>query len=195
MKNDIVEYVSKCLTYQQVKAEHQVPSGLLNTIPVSQWKWDTIIMDFVSGFPLTQRKHDSVWVILDRLTKSPHFLPVWLDYSMDRLAELYVNEIVRLNGIPLSIVSDRNPRFTSRFWKELQSTLGTRLKFSIAFHPQTNGQFERVIQVLEDMLRGCVLDFLGSWDRYISLMEFSSNNSYQSSICMVPYEALYRRKM
>ena len=109
-------------------------------------------MDFVSSFPFTQKKHDSVWVIVDRLSKSAHFLPVQLDYSMDRLAELYVNEIVRLYGIPLSIVSDRDPQFTSRFWKELYSTLGTRLSFSRTFHPQTDEQSERVIQVLEDML-------------------------------------------
>ena len=111
MKKDIFEYVSKCLTCWQVKAEHQVPSGLLNPLPIPQWKWDNITMDFVSGFPLTQRKHDAVWVIVDILTKSAHFLPVRLDYSMDRLMELYVSEIVRLHGIPLSIVSDRDPRF------------------------------------------------------------------------------------
>ena len=151
-------------------------------------------MDFVSGFPLTQRKHDAVWVIVDRLTKSAHFLSIRLDYSMDCLSDLYVNEIFRLHGIPLSIVSGRNPRFTSRFWKELQSTFGTRLNFSTAFHPQTDGQSERVIQVLEDMLRGYVLDFPGSWDRYIPLMEFAYNNSYQSSIGMAPYEALYGRR-
>ena len=138
--------------------------------------------------------HDAVWVIVDRLTKSAHFLPVRLDYSMDRLAELYVSEIFRLHGIPLSIVSDRDPRFNSRFWKELQSAFGTRLNFSTAFHPQTDGQSERVIQVLEDMLRGCVLDFSGSWDRYILLIEFAYNNSYQSSIGMAPYEALYGRR-
>ena len=131
---------------------------------------------------------------MDRLTKSAHFLPVRLDYSMDRLAELYVSEIVKLHRIPLSIVSDHDPRFTSRFWKELQSTFGSRLNFSIAFHPQTDGQFERVIQVLEDMFRGYVLDFSGSWDRYIPLMEFAYNNSYQSSIGMAPYEALYGRR-
>ena len=145
MKKDVTEYVSKCLTYQQVKDEHQVLFGLLNPIPIPQWKWDNITMDFVSSFPLTQRKHDSVWVIVDRLTKSAHFLPVRLDYSMDRIAELYVNEIVRLHGIPLSIVSDHDLRFTSRFWKELQSTMGTQLNFSTVFHPQTNGQSERVI--------------------------------------------------
>ena len=92
-------------------------------------------MDFISGFLLTQKKHDSVWVIMDRLTKFAHFLPVRLDYSMDRLAELYVNKIFRLHGIPISIVSDRDPRFTSRFWKELQLALGTRLNFNTAFHP------------------------------------------------------------
>ena len=101
MKKDIVEYVSKCLNCQKEKAKQQVPSNLLNPIPIPQWKWDNITMDFVSGFPLTQRKHDSVWVIVDKLTKFAHFLPVRLDYSMDRLAELYVNEIVWLHGIPL----------------------------------------------------------------------------------------------
>ena len=116
-------------------------------------------MDFVSGFPLTQRKHDLVCVIVDKLTKSTHFVPVRHDYSMDRLPELYVNKIVRLHGVPLSIVSDRDPRFTSRFWKELQSALGTQLNFSTTFHPQTDGQSEIVIQVLEAMLWGCVLDF------------------------------------
>ena len=144
------------------KALTQVPSGLLNPLPIPQWKWDNITMDFVSDFPLTQRKHDVVWVIVDRLTKSAYFLPVRLYYSMDRLAELYVSEIVKLHGIPLSIVSNRDPRFTSRFWKELQSAFGTRLNFSTAFHPQTYGQLEKVIQVLEDMLRDCVLYF-PSW--------------------------------
>ena len=105
-----------------------------------------------------------------------------------------MNEIVQFHGIPLSIVSDRDPQFTSRLWKELQSTLGTRLNFSTAFHPQTDGPFERVIQVLEDMFRGYMLDFPGSWDRYITLMEFAYNNSYQSNIGMAPCEALYSRK-
>ena len=109
MKRDIAECVSKCLTFQQVKAEQQVPSTLLNPIPIPQWKWDDMTMDFVSGFPFTQRKHDSVWVIVEKIKKSTHFLFVRLDYSMDRLVELYVSEIVRLHGIPLSIVSDRDP--------------------------------------------------------------------------------------
>ena len=117
-------------------------------------------------------------MIVDKLTESTHFIPVRIDYSMDRLAQLYVNEIIRLHGVPLSIVSDRDPRFTSRFWKGLQSALGMRLNFSTVFHPQTDGQSERLIQVLEDMLRGCVMEFTRSWDRYIPLMEFAYNNSF-----------------
>ncbi|KAG8496889.1 hypothetical protein CXB51_008087 [Gossypium anomalum] len=120
--------------------------------------------------------------------------PVRTDYSLEKLANLYVFEIVRLHGVPLSIVSDRDPRFTSRFWKKLQEALGTKLSFSTAFHPQTDGQSERAIQILEDMLRWCVLEFQGSWEKYLPLVEFAYNNSYQSSLKMAPYEALYRRK-
>ena len=194
MKRDVSEFVTKCLVCQRVKAEHQVPSGLLQPIRIPEWKWDRITMDFVVGLPLTGRKHDSVWVVVDRLTKSAHFLPVRTDYSLDKLAELYIKEIVRLHGIPISIISDRDPRFTSRFWGKLQEAMGTRLNFSTAFHPQTDGQSERVIQILEDMLRSCAIDYEGSWDRHIPLVEFVYNNSFQSSIGMVPYEALYGRK-
>ena len=151
-------------------------------------------MDFVVGLPLTGRMHDSVWVVVERLTKSAHFLPVRTDYSLDKLAELYISEIVRLHGIPISIILDRDLRFTSRFWGKLQEALGTRLNFSTTFHPQTDGQSERVIQVLEDMLRSCVIDYEGSWDRQISLVEFVYNNSFQSSIRMASYEAFYGRK-
>ena len=194
MKRDIAEFISKCLVCQQVKAEHQVPVGLLQPLSMPEWKWERITMDFVSGLPRTQRNHDAIWVIVDRLTKSAHFLAIKMDYSLERLAELYINEIVRLHGIPVSIVSDRDPRFTSRFWGSLQEALGTKLKFSTSFHPQTNGQSERVIQILEDMLRACIMEFEGSWDKHLTLIEFAYNNSYQSSIGMSPYEALYRRK-
>ena len=119
-------------------------------------------MDFVVGLPLTGRRHDSVWVVVDRLTKSSHFLPVRTDYSLDNLTKLYIKEIVRLHGIPVSIISDQDPRFTSRFWGKLQEALGTRLNFSTAFHPQTDGQSKSVIQILEDMLRSCVINLEGS---------------------------------
>ena len=125
MKRDVLEFVTKCMVCQKVKAEHQVHSGLLQPIRIPEWKGDRITMDFMVGLPLTGRKHDSVWVVVDRLTKSAHFLPVRIDYSLDKLAKLYIMEIVRLHGIPLSIISDRDPRFTSRFWGKLQEALGT----------------------------------------------------------------------
>jgi hypothetical protein len=194
MKKDIAQYVEQCLTCQQVKAEHQRPAGPLQPLPIPEWKWERISMDFVSGLPRASSGQDAAWVIVDRLTKTAHFLPIRMTYSMDRLAELYIKEIVRLHGIPVSIVSDRDPRFTSRFWRSLQEALGTKLTFSTAFHPQTDGQTERTIQTLEDMLRLCVLDFKGSWIQYIPLIEFAYNNSYHASIKMAPYEALYGRR-
>nr|GFD42575.1 Gag protease polyprotein [Tanacetum cinerariifolium] len=125
---------------------------------------------------------DRVGVVSYRLAlppqKSAHFLPIRKDYSVSKLAETFQQEIVRLHGSPSAIVSDRDPRFASRFWKCLQKALGTRLKFSTAFHPQTDGQTERTIQTLEDMLRSCALEWIGNWDDYICLVEFAYNNSW-----------------
>jgi hypothetical protein len=151
-------------------------------------------MDFVVGLPKAPSRQDAIWVIVNRLTKCAHFLPIKVIDSMDNLAELYVREIVRLHGVPISIVLDGDPRFTLRFWEKLQSAMGTKLNFSTAYHPQTDGQSERTIQTLEDMLRLCVLDFKGSWIRYLPLVEFAYNNSFQATIGMAPYKALYERK-
>ena len=194
MKKDVVEFVAKCLTCQQIKAEHQRPAGLLQPLQIPEWKWEEITMDFVVGLPRTSKQHDAIWVIVDRYTKSAHFLPVRMTYTMDQLAELYIQEIVRLHGVPVSIISDLDPRFTSKFWESLQKAMGTRLKFSTAFHPPTDGQTERTIQTLQDMLRACVLDFQGSWSKYLPLIEFAYNNSYQATIGIAPYEMLYGRK-
>ena len=142
----------------------------------------------------TQQEHDVIWVIVDRITKSAHFLPVKVSYSLDKLTEIYIREVVRLYGIPFSIISYRDPRFTSKFWPSLQHALGTKLKFSTTFHPQTDGQSERTIQRLEDMLRTYVMELQGSWDKYVTLMKFSYNNTFHSSLGMTPYEALYGRK-
>ena len=128
---------------------------------------------------------------MDRLTKSAHFLPI---RQNDTFARIYVEGVVRLHGIPTSIVSNRDPHFTSRFWQSLQEALGTKLHLNTAFHPQTDGQSERTIQTLEDMLQACILEFRGAWDEHIALMEFAYNNQYHSSIGMAPYEALYGRK-
>ncbi|KAJ9567106.1 hypothetical protein OSB04_003072 [Centaurea solstitialis] len=194
MKRDIATYVSKCLTCAKVKAEHQKPSGLLQQPEIPEWKWEQISMDFVTKLPKTKKGHDAVWVIVDRLTKSAHFLPIKETYSIDKLAQLYVGEIVMRHGVPISIIADRDSRFTSRFWQSFQTTLGTRVDLSTAYHPQADGQTERTIQTLEDMLRACVLEFGGSWDDHLPLVEFSYNNSFHASIQCAPYEALYGRK-
>ena len=134
------------------------------------------------------------WVIIDRLTKLAHFIPIKNTHTMDQMTATYLREIVRLHGVPVSITSDRDSRFVSRFWQSLQKAMGTKLKFSTAFHPQTDGQSERTIQTLEDLLRACAMEFQGSWEEHLALAEFTYNNSYQASIGMAPFEALYGRK-
>ncbi|GJS13171.1 putative reverse transcriptase domain-containing protein [Tanacetum coccineum] len=155
---------------------------------------DKITMDFITKLPRSKSGHDTIWVIVDRLTKLAHFLAIREDYSTEKLAKIYIDEIVARHRVPVSINSDRDGRFTSRCWQTVQKALGTRLDMSTAYHPQTDGQSERMIQTLEDMLRACVIDFGGSWDVHLPLAEFSYNNSYHSSIRCAPFEALYGRK-
>ncbi|GJS11479.1 putative reverse transcriptase domain-containing protein [Tanacetum coccineum] len=194
MKAIIAEYVSKCLTCSRVKAECQKPSGLLVQPEIPMWKWERITMDFVTKLPKTSTGHDAIWVIVDRLTKSAHFIPIRATDSMETLTRLYIKEIVSRHGVPISIISDRDSHFTSRFWQSLQNALGTQLDMSTAYHPETDGQSERTIQTLEDMLRACVIDFGKGWDKHLPLVEFSYNNSYHASIKAAPFEALYGRK-
>nr|GEV06979.1 putative reverse transcriptase domain-containing protein [Tanacetum cinerariifolium] len=169
MKANIATYVNKCLTCSKVKAEHQKPSGLLVQPEILKWKWEKITMDFITKLPKTTNGYDTIWVIVDRLTITRH-------------------------SVPVSIISDRDGRFTSLSWQALHKALGTRLDMSTAYHPETDGQSERTIQTLEDMLRACVIDFEKSWDRHLPLVEFSYNNSYHTSIKAAPFEALYGRK-
>ena len=140
-----------------MKAEHQRLVGSLQSLSIPEWKCEHITMDFVARLPRTLGGNNVIWVIVDRLTKSTHFLPMKVNFSMDCLVSLYIKKIVRMHGVLVSIVSDRDPCFTSRFWHSLQKALGTKLNFITVFHPQTDGQSERVIQVLEDLLRACAL--------------------------------------
>nr|GEU43974.1 reverse transcriptase domain-containing protein [Tanacetum cinerariifolium] len=159
MKADIATYVSKCLAYAKVKAKHQRPLGLLVQPPIPEWKWDNITIDFITKLPKSSQGFDTIWVIVDRPTKSAHFLPIRENDPLDKLARLYLNRVVTRHGIHVSIICDRDGRFTSNFWKSFQKALGTNPSMSIAYHPETNGQSERTIQTLEDMLRACVIDF------------------------------------
>ncbi|GJZ85810.1 putative reverse transcriptase domain-containing protein [Tanacetum coccineum] len=168
IKTDIATYVSKCLMCARVKAEHQRPSRLLVQPAIPEWKWDNITMDFITKLP------------------TPN--------SLSRHTVLTPSGIVARHGIPASIICDHDGRFTSNFWKSFQKALGTDISMSTAYHPETDGQSERTIQTLEDMLRACVIGFGKYWVKHLPLAEFSYNNSYQSSIKAVPYEALYGRK-
>jgi hypothetical protein len=194
MRQEIAKYVSECDIYQRVKASHLKTAGILQPLPIPSWKWEDISMDFIVGLPNTSLRHDSIWVIVDRLTKSAHFLPVHTTCNAKRYAEIYLDQIVRLHGIPKTIISDRGAQFVARFWEQLQDALGTKLIRSSAYHPQTDGQTKRVNQILEDMLRAYVLQYDKHWDKCQPLAEFSYNNGYQTSLKMAPFEALYGRR-
>ncbi|GJU62864.1 putative reverse transcriptase domain-containing protein [Tanacetum coccineum] len=163
IKADIATYVSKCLTCARVKAEHQRPSGLLVQPEIPEWKWDNITMDFITKLPRSSQGFDTIWVIVDRLIKSAHFLPIRENDPLDKLA------------------------------RSFQKALGTDISMSMAYHPETDGQSERTIQTLEDMLRACVIDFGKGWVKHLPLAEFSYNNSYHASIKAAPYEDSYGR--
>ncbi|GJV53825.1 putative reverse transcriptase domain-containing protein [Tanacetum coccineum] len=151
-------------------------------------------MDFITKLPKTSSGYDTIWVIVNRLTKSAHFLLMKETDTIERLMRLYLKEVASRHEMPASIISDPNIRVTSHFWQSLQKALGTRLYMSIAYHPYTDGQSERTIQTLEDMLRACVIDFRIGWDRHLPLVKFSYNNSYHTSIKAAPFEAFYGRK-
>ncbi|GKB97190.1 reverse transcriptase domain-containing protein [Tanacetum coccineum] len=140
MKAIITEYVGKCLTCSRVKAEYQKPSGLLVQPEIPMWKWERITMDFVTKIPKTLIGHDTIWVIIDRLTKSAHFIPTRATDSMETLTRLYIKEIVSRHGVPITIILDRDSHFTSRFWQSLQNALGTQLDMSTTYHPKTDGK-------------------------------------------------------
>jgi transposase InsO family protein len=160
-------------------------------LKIPQWKWEEISMDFIIGLSTTQSCYDSIWVIIDRFSNVAHFIPVKTTYKGANLAELYIARIVCLHGVPKKIVSDRGTQFTSRFWEKLHEAMDTKLNFSSVYHPQIDGQTERVNQILEDMLRACALKDKKSWDKYLPYAEFSYNNSYQKSLKMSPFEVLY----
>ncbi|GJU82216.1 putative reverse transcriptase domain-containing protein [Tanacetum coccineum] len=192
MKADIATYVSRCLTCAKVKAEHQRPSGLLVQPKIHEWKWDNITMDFVTKLPKTSQGYDTIWVIVDRLTKSAIFTPMRDTDHMDKLARICLKEVVTRHGIPVSIICDRDPRFASNLWRSLQNALGTNTGYDTATST-IKGQSEEY-QTLEDMLRACMIDFGKGWVNHLPLVEFSYNNSYHASIKAAPFEALYGRK-
>jgi hypothetical protein len=163
-------------------------------LKIPEWKWEEISMTFIVGLPKTQNGYDSIWVIVDRLSKVAHFIPIKTTYKGSKLAELYIARIVCLHGVPKKIVSDRGAQSTSKFWEKLHESMFTKLNFSSAYHPQIDGQTERVNQILEYILRACALKDNQSWDKCLLYAEFSYNYNYQESIKIAPFEFLYGRK-
>jgi hypothetical protein len=171
MKWEIAKYVSECDTCQRVKANHLRPARSLQLLSIPEWKWENICMDFIVGLPRTLRGYNSIWVIVDRLTKSAHFIPISTTNRVRQYAELYISHIIRYHGIPKTIISDRGSFFVARFWKQLRECLGTHFLRSLAYHPQTGGQNEWVNQIIEDMLCACVLTDGPKWDKHLPLAE------------------------
>jgi hypothetical protein len=162
MKHEAARYVSECDTCRKVKADYMKPGGLLQPLSIPEWKCDDISMDFIVGLPLMARKFDSIWVIIDRLSKYTHFIPVHTNYNVQKYAGIYIARVLCLHRVLKMIISDQGSQFVAHFWEQLHASLGTHLIHSSAYHPQTDGQTERVNQILEDMLRACVLKHQGS---------------------------------
>jgi hypothetical protein len=167
------------LECQKVKVEHKHPTGLLQPFPIPKWKWEVVIMDFITKLPRKIKQHDSIMAVVDKLTKSTHFIPVKLTHKETNIVDIYMREITRLHGIPKKIVFDRDPKFTSNFWRGLFKGFITNLNFSTTYHIESVGQVERVNHVIEDMLRMYVMDKPSKWEDYLHLVEFTYNNGYQ----------------
>jgi hypothetical protein len=162
-------------------------------LPIPEWKWEVVTMDFIIGFPRTSKQRDSIMVVVDKLTKVAHFIPLKTTHKKANVVDICMREIARLHGISMTIVSNKDSKLTLMFWKGLFKGFGMNLNFNTAYHLESNGQAERVNQVIEDILRMYVMDKPSKWEEYLHLVEFPCNG-YQASLKMSPFEALYGRK-
>jgi hypothetical protein len=194
MKKEVLYFIARCLVCQKVKVEQIHPTSLLQPFPIPKWKWEVVTMDFITKLPRIAKQHDSIMVVVDKLTKDSHFIPVKSTYKEPHIAEIYMHEVDKLHGVPKTIVSDRDFKFTLNFWKGILKGFGTSLNLSIAYHPKSYGQTERVNQVIEDMMRMYVMDKISKWEDYLHLVDFDYNNGYQTYLKMSPFETLYGRK-
>ena len=186
----VKRYVLTCPTCQRCKPTNQPPAGLLQPLPIPTEPWTEIAMDFVMDLPASEG-YDAVWTITDRLTKAVHFIPVRKAMDVPELAEIFIREVHRLHGVPKAIVSDRDPRFTSPFWKQLMAAFNTDLNMSSAFHPQSDGQSERTNRTMETMLRAFVSSQQRDWVKYLPLLEFAHNDSVHPAIGVTPFYLMY----
>jgi hypothetical protein len=193
LKKDIANYLDKCLECQKVKEEHRHPPGLLQPLPIPKWKWETISMDFMTKLPKFAKKNDAIMVVVVKLSKYSHFVPVKSTWKEIDISNIFMKEIFRLHGMLREIVSNRDTKFTSRFWKSLMVGFETKSLFSTTYHHQNDGHTEKVNQILEYMLRMHVMHQLKKWEDYLPLVYFFYNNGYQESLMMRYFESLYGR--
>jgi hypothetical protein len=186
MVKTVNNYVASCESCQRNKASNKSPQGLLQPLPIPQQRWEQVTMDFIVQLPKTKSGWDSIVVFVDRMTKRVHFAPTKTNATSPEIAQIFFDTVVKLHGLPRAIISDRDPKFTSLFWKSLFQRLGTKIKMSTAYHPQTDGQSERVNRVLEEMLRHFVNYHQNDWDTWLGLAEFAYNNAQQASTKMSP---------
>jgi hypothetical protein len=193
VRKDVTHYVTTCASCQRNKARNVKPGGLLQPLAVPNDRWQSVSMDYITGLPCTAQGYDAVYVVVDRLSKMAHFVPCTKDITAEGTAELFVREVVRLHGYPLEIISDRDPKFASKFWQRLFELLGVQRRMSTAFHPQTDGGTERLNRILEEYLRAYIGPEQNDWDQWLPLAEFAYNNSCQESIQHTPFYMNYGR--
>jgi hypothetical protein len=177
-KREITEYIARCIECQKVKDEHRHPVGLLQTLPIPKWKWEVMKMDFIMGLPRTGKLHDLIMVVVDNLKKDTHFIPLKTNQKETDFADIFMKEVARLHKIPKTIVSDRDLKFTSNFWKGLFKGFRMNLNFSTSYLPEYDGHTERVNRVIEDILRMYVMNKPSKWEDCLHLVEFAYNNGY-----------------
>src|SRR4051812_36677803 len=187
MDKEIKEYVTTCKACQRNEPSQQLPIGLLKPLEIPNQHWETVTMDFISQLPRTKSGHDCIAVIVDKLSKLSHLIPTTTNVTASQFAVQFVNEIVRLHGVPKHIVSDRDSKFTSHFWRHLMKCLGVELRLSTSFHPQTDGQTERTNRTLETILRNFVNQKNNNWNEFLSTTEIAINNSKQASTKFSPF--------
>lgn len=190
MKAAVTSFVQACQICQQAKTEHVKLPGLLQPLPVPTQAWQSVSLDFIEGLP-NSNSYDVLLVVIDRFSKYAHFIPLSHPYTTLQVAQAYMNNVYKLHGLPQSIVSDRDKVFTAKLWQELFRLSDTQLQMSSAYHPQSDGQIERLNQCVEAFLRCTVHSCPKLWSKWIALAEYLYNTSFQSSLGRTPFEVLY----
>ncbi|GJP44334.1 hypothetical protein CLOM_g3714, partial [Closterium sp. NIES-68] len=193
MAKDVQKFVTSCDTCQRMKSSKQKNAGLLQPLPVPEQPWQVVSLDFIIGLPPTTSGYDAILVVIDKFSKMGHFIPTHTTARTEETAQLFVRYIISQHGIPTTLISDRDPNFTRKFRKELMSLLGTKLAMSSAYHPQTDGQTQRLNQIVEQLLRAACKDEISKWDLHLPVLELAYNNATHATTGQTPFFLCYVR--